>query len=211
MLEIDESLKRYIEAHTTPPRKELQDIERRTYLKTLAPHMVSGFIQGRFLAMISKMQSPEYILEIGTFTGYSAVCLAEGLTTTGRLHTIESNIECKSLIEQSIEEANLTNKIELHFGDAIDIIPKLEIMFDLVFIDAAKTEYERFYKLIIDKINAGGIILVDNVLWSGKVLKDAQDPDTACIAEFNKMVHNDNRVENLILPIRDGIMICRKK
>ncbi len=204
-------LSKYCQDHTSPQSQALNELERETYLKTLSPQMLSGHLQGRLLSMLSKMKKPNTILEIGTFTGYTAICLAQGLTETGQLHTIEANEELEHIIRKYIEKTNLTDKIQLYIGDAKQIVPKLEINFDMVFIDAGKKENSLYYDLVIDKVNAGGVILVDNVLWSGKVVQKHHDNDTRIIDEFNKKVHQDERVENVLLPIRDGLIILRKK
>ena len=201
----------YISAHTTAPHRDLWQLERQTHLQTLAPQMMSGHVQGRFLSMISHMVRPKHVLEIGTFTGYSALCLAEGLDEGGVLHTIESNLEYRCLIEGAFQHVQPAEKIQVHFGDALEIIPQMEITFDLVFIDAAKVHYAQFYDLVIDKVGRGGYLLADNVLWSGKVIDDQKDEDTMAICAFNDRVQADASVENLILPLRDGMMLCRKK
>ncbi|NND07851.1 MAG: O-methyltransferase [Saprospiraceae bacterium] len=201
----------YIAAHTTPQDERLLQLERSTHLQTLAPQMISGHIQGRLLSMISRMIGPSTILEIGTFTGYSALCLAEGLAEGGVLHTIEGNREYQHLIKKAFADIQPIGKIQVHFGDALDIIPKMTETFDLVFIDAAKQQYVAFYHAAIDKMKSGGYLLADNVLWSGKVADLAKDEDTKAICAFNSMVQDDPRVENLILPVRDGMMICRKR
>ena len=200
----------YCIAHTTLEPALLYDLERETYLKTLAPQMASGHLQGQFLRFISKMKKPETILEIGTFTGYSAICLAAGLEEHGMLHTIEVNEELETLIRKYIEKASLKNKINLHIGDAKEIIPKLNLTYDIVFIDAGKIDYAYYYDLIIDMVNPDGLIIADNVLWSGKVVEKKQNKDTSLLDAFNKKIHADERVENILLPIRDGLIIARK-
>ena len=200
----------YCIAHTTLEPALLYDLERETYLKTLAPQMASGHLQGQFLRFISKMKKPETILEIGTFTGYSAICLAAGLEEHGMLHTIEVNEELETLIRRYIEKASLKNKINLHIGDAKEIIPNLNLTYDIVFIDAGKIDYAYYYDLIIDMVNPDGLIIADNVLWSGKVMEKKQNKDTSLLDAFNKKIHADERVENILLPIRDGLIIARK-
>lgn len=201
----------YCEAHTSAPSSVLQDLERETHLKTLAPQMVSGYFQGRLLSMISHMVRPKYILEVGTFTGYSAICLAEGLQENGVLHTIEVNPEYQNIIEKYFHKSGYRDKIRLFIGDGLEIIPTLPHLYDLVFIDAAKFSYPRFFDLIFEKVPPGGYILLDNMLWSGKVVQDDQDSDTATLRNFAGVLQNDIRLQNILLPVRDGLMICRKK
>jgi predicted O-methyltransferase YrrM len=172
--------------------------------------MVSGHLQGRFLSMISHMIQPQFVLEIGTFTGYATQCLAEGLKPGGQVYSIELNNEYDHIIEPNLEQAGLRDKITVLYGDALDIIPRLDYQFDLVFIDAAKINYLDYYTLVIDKVNTNGVIIADNVLWGGKVVEASKDEDTESIDRFNKAILADDRVENLLLPIRDGLMICRK-
>jgi predicted O-methyltransferase YrrM len=172
--------------------------------------MLSGHLQGRFLSFLSTLQQPTFILEIGTYTGYSALCLAEGLKENGKLITIDPNEETNVFAKKFIEQSSIKNKIELVEGDAQEIIPELKQKFDLVFIDADKKNYPNYYDLIIDKVNSGGLIIVDNVLWSGKVLDEKKDSDTQIIHDFNQKVNNDSRVLNILLPVRDGLMIMRK-
>ena len=207
---MEDLLQAYCNAHTSPISKTLYELERETHLKTLAPQMISGPYQGQLLRFISMMVKPECVLEIGTFTGYGAICLSAGLQDEGKLHTIEVNEEMEYLIRKYLEKASLTEKVELHIGDARDLIPTLEASFDLVFIDAGKKDYSLYYELILDKLRPGGLILADNVLWSKKVLYPSKDEDTELIKAFNKMVQEDERVENILLPIRDGLTIARK-
>jgi len=206
------SIDEYILAHTQAESELLQSLNRETYAKILMPRMLSGQVQGKVLEMISKMINPDYILEIGTYTGYSAICLAQGLTEKGKLHTIEINDELETFTRSFFEKSNIANKINFHIGDALEIIPNLENNIDLVFIDADKRNYLSYYEVIIKKVKKGGFILVDNVLWGNKVIDKVHDNDlyTKGIIEFNKFVHEDDRVENVILSIRDGIMILRK-
>ena len=205
------SIKKYAEAHSSAAPDYLVSLERATHLRTLAPQMISGHLQGRLLSMISYMIKPSAILEIGTFTGYATLCLAEGLTADGKIHTIEINQELVHGFAPFLNDSPYRSKIIQHTGDALKIIPGLQEVFDLVFIDASKTDYKAFFDLSLDKTAKGGFVLVDNVLWSGKVCKKPMDADTKSIDDFNKMVLNDERVENVILPIRDGLMLCRKK
>ena len=208
---IPEEIENYCKDLSSPPASYLEELDRETHLKTLAPVMLSGHLQGRVLSMISKMVRPERILEIGTFTGYSALCLAEGLVKGGRLHTIEVNDELKPLIDAYLDKSPYRDQIELHIGKAEELIPGMEQQFDLVFIDAGKKMYSDFYRLSLEKLNSGGIILADNVLWSGKVLQEDEDEETQALREFNRMVLEDPRVEVVVLPIRDGVSIIRKK
>jgi predicted O-methyltransferase YrrM len=205
------SLDDYLEKHTSKPTEILQEMIRLTNLRTRFPRMLSGHIQGKFLEMVSKMLKPERILEIGTFTGYSALSLAEGLCDGGKLITIEYDEEYEDLIRYFIEKSGFENKIQLLIGDAKTIIPDLDETFDLVFIDADKNGYPVYYEQVMPKVRNGGIILVDNVLWSGKVLKaGTKDAETAAIVKFNRIVADDVRVEQVLLPMRDGLMMIRK-
>ena len=207
-----EVLDRYLAEHSQEEDPVLQELARHTYLKEVHPRMLSGHILGSFLTMFSRMISPQRILEIGTYTGYSAICLARGLRPGGKLTTIEVNDELRTTAELFFRKAQLDQQIELINGNALEVLPVLENSFDLVFIDANKDDYPDYYRLVIDKVATGGYILVDNVLWGGKVL-DAQleDSTTRTIDQFNKMITADQRVENLLLPIRDGLMVIKKK
>jgi caffeoyl-CoA O-methyltransferase len=205
---INEELQRYAEQHTTPENDLLKKINRDTHANVLRPRMLSGHLQGRVLAMISYMIKPKRILEIGTYTGYSALCLAEGLAEGGKLITIDINEELEEKVRGYFESSK--DKIEFRIGNAADIISTLTDTFDLVFIDADKISYGKYFDLVIDKVRTGGFILADNVLWSGKVLNKNPDADTRVITDFNQKIHNDSRVENVLLPIRDGIMMIRK-
>jgi len=208
-----EKLDQYILDHSEAESELLASLNRDTQHKILMPRMLSGHLQGKILEMISKMINPSYILEIGTYTGYSAICLAQGLTENGQIHTIEINDELESFIRPYFEKSGLNGKIHLHIGSAIEMINTLEDDIDLVFIDGDKREYLAYYQLLINKVRKGGFILADNVLWSGKVVEPLNQNDdyTKGILEFNQFVHNDKRVENVILPVRDGIMLLRKK
>ncbi len=199
----------YCEKLSEQPSQLLYELERETYLKTLAPQMLSGPLQGRLLSLLSHLVQPMQVLEIGTFTGYATLCLAEGLPPEGTIHTIEANPEMEYLIRKYINKANLKERIQLHIGQAQEIIPTLSGNFDLVFIDAGKRDYPEYYELVVDRVNPGGLILADNVLWSGKVL-DPNDLDSKVLHNFNQMVRSDDRVAPLILPLRDGLMIARK-
>jgi len=210
---IPEELDDYVVAHSQDEPELLQQLNRETYQKILQPRMLSGHYQGRVLSMISKLVNPKNILEIGTYTGYSAICLAEGLQKNGELHTIDINEELNDFQRKYFDKSGYGKQIHQHLGDALDIIPKLDKTFDLVFIDADKENYANYFHAIIDKLNEGGIILSDNVLWSGKVLETKfkkEDTSTPALIEYNKLLKEDKRVETLILPIRDGLTICRK-
>lgn len=210
---VDSEIDRYIENHTSKAGDILSKIERETYLKSIYPRMISGSVQGRFIAMISRMIHPKYILEIGTFTGYSAICFAEGLQENGQLHTIEINEELKDQNRKYFEEAGCAHKITAHFGNALEIIPHLGIQFDLIFIDADKINYCAYFDLSMDMLKKGGFILADNVLWSGKVVSGnsgKKDKDTKAVMDFNKKVQQDDRVENVMIPLRDGMTLIQK-
>lgn len=205
-------LDQYILDHTSPEDDVLKELDRETHLKVLRSRMLSGHLQGQILSMISCMIKPQYILEIGTFTGYSALCLAKGLAANGKLHTIEIDDELESIARKYFLKSGMSNKIVQHIGDARLIVPSLKNRFDLVFIDADKREYCDYYNLVFDRIAVGGFLLADNILWNGKVVDpdEADDEQTRGILDFNKLVHNDKRVKNAILPIRDGIMLIQK-
>ena len=205
---LDERLQRYAEQHTTPESDLLKKINRDTHANVLMPRMLAGHLQGRVLSMISHMLRPNAILEIGTYTGYSALCLAEGLAQGGKLITIDINEELEEKVKGYFE--SFRDQIEYRIGRALDILPSLTELFDLVFIDADKSNYAKYFDLVIEKVRPGGFILADNVLWSGKVLDKRPDADTKAIISFNEKIHNDKRVENVLLPIRDGIMMIRK-
>ena len=209
---MDNKLENYITDHTSPESELLQKLNRETHVKILFPRMMSGHLQGKFLEMISWMIRPERVLEIGTYTGYSAICLASGLSENGLIHTIEVNQELEDFIKRYIKKAGLTGKINIHIGNALEIIPRLDETFDLVFIDADKENYLNYYNLVFEKVRKGGFILADNALWNGKVVESNKKPDkeTEGIIEFNDFVRNDKRVENVLLPLRDGVMIVRK-
>jgi len=205
-------LQMYLEDHCDPEPTELQKINRETYLKVLQPHMLSGHYQGRLLSMLSKMMQPKSILEIGTFTGYATVCLAEGLVEGGIIHTIEVNTELEEMLAQHFKSTDVDKKVRQYFGHASQIIVEIEENnFDIVFIDADKKNNLHYFQLIFDKVRSGGLIIIDNVLWKGKVYGSESDPDTRSIRELNDHIAGDTRVEKLILPVRDGVMIIRKK
>lgn len=201
---------RYCEAHTTAASEVLYRLERETHLRTLSPQMLSGHLQGQLLRLLSTMIQPRLALEIGTFTGYSAICIAGGLAPGGILHTIEANTELRYIIEKYVAEAGFADRIQLHVGNALEIVSTLDGPFDLVWIDAGKLDYADYYDLVFDKVSPGGYIMADNVLWSGKVISENRDADTLALHEFNQKIHADPRVENIILPIRDGILLARK-
>jgi len=201
----------YCEAHTTPAGPLLTALERETHLRTLSPQMLSGALQGQLLRFISLMIRPAQILEIGTFTGYSAICLASGLPENGHLHTIEVNDELAPLIRKFIAQSAWANQITLHVGDAASIVPTLQGPFDLVLLDAGKLDYPDHYNMVLPMIRPGGFLLADNVLWDGKVVRQEPDQTASVLHAFNQQVHTDPRVENVLLPVRDGLMLVRKK
>jgi caffeoyl-CoA O-methyltransferase len=206
------NLQTYLDEHCEPEPEALQTINRETYLKVLRPHMLSGHYQGRVLSFLSKMVRPKRILEVGTFTGYATICLAEGLTEDGEIHTIEVNRELEQMLYSHFDSTNVGKKIKLHFGEATAIIPDLDVdSWDLVFIDADKKNNYTYFQLVLDKVRSGGLIIIDNVLWKGKVYGEESDADTQLIRELNDKVSIDSRVEKMILPVRDGLLIIRKK
>lgn len=207
---IPEDLQSYAERHTTAESDLLKKINRDTHANVLRPRMLSGHLQGRVLAMISAMLQPSRILEIGTYTGYSALCLAEGLASDGKLFTIDVNEELEDTVRAYFASSRYQQQIDYRIGNALDIIPQLNETFDLVFIDADKASYLRYYELVLPLVRQGGMILADNVLWSGKVTMEKPDRDTQIILDFNRAIHEDQRVENVLLPVRDGIMMIRK-
>lgn len=207
---IDERLLNYCEQFTGEEPALLKKLNRDTHLKVDKPRMLSGHLQGRLLSFLSKMVSSSLILEIGTYTGYSALCLAEGLSKGGKLITIDPNEETNHFAQQVFDVSAFKDQIQLLTGQAHQIIPTLNTQFDLVFIDADKKSYSLYFDLVIDKVKTGGLIIADNVLWSGKVVEDQKDKDTQLIHEFNQKVNNDPRVENLMLPVRDGLLLMRK-
>ena len=209
---IAEKIDAYALAHSQAETDILKKLNRETHAKILMPRMLSGHMQGNLLTMLSKMIQPKQILEIGTYTGYSGICLAQGLIENGILHTIDNNEELELMVRKYINEAGLTQKIKYYIGNALDIIPTINENYDLVFIDADKSNYSNYYDLIFDRVNSGGLIIADNVLWSGKILDavDKMDNDTKAIDDFNKKIHKDTRVEHMLLNIRDGLMIIRK-
>lgn len=210
----DEKIENYCEAHTSNENEVLKNLNRDTHANVLQPRMLSGHFQGRLLSLISHMIKPKNILEIGTYTGYSALCLAEGLAENGKLITIDINPEQEDRIHKYIREAGLENKIQFIIGDAFNIIKTLPQHFDLIFIDADKKNYPKYYEQALEKLNTGGFILLDNVLWDGKVVdvnELQKDQDTQVLDALNNHIQQDSRVENILLPIRDGLMLVRKK
>jgi predicted O-methyltransferase YrrM len=208
---INKDILEYSEKYSQQEPEILQELNRETHLKILNPRMLSGFFQGRLLSIISKLIKPKKVLEIGTYTGYSAICISEGMNKNGIIHTIDKNEELNTIQKKYFKKSGLENNIIQYNGCALDIIPKIEEKFDLIFIDADKENYINYFNLVIDKLNNNGVILADNVLWSGKVINsEDHDLTTNVLREFNRMVNNDNRVETILLPIRDGISIIRK-
>lgn len=210
---ISKELALYCENHTSAETPLLSSLNRETHLKVISPRMLSGHLQGRFLSFISKLKQPKLIIEIGTYTGYSALCLAEGLAKDGKLISLDVNEETSSFAQSFISQSPNASQIQLITADAKDYIKNFEEKIDLVFIDADKKNYLTYYNLIIDKLNAGGLVIADNVLWSGKITmqEDVMDRETLALHEFNKYVQQDARVENILLPIRDGLMVIQKK
>ncbi|PIB29717.1 methyltransferase [Gaetbulibacter sp. 5U11] len=209
---LPEKLDDYVVAHSQDEPELLQQLTRETYQKILQPIMLSGPYQGRVLSMISKLIKPKSVLELGTFTGYATLCLAEGLHPEGEIHTIDVNEELEDFQRKYFDKSGYGTQIYQHLGSAMDILPTLDKTFDLVFIDADKPNYVNYFHLIIDKLNPGGIILSDNVLWHGKVIEpvDAKDVSTNVVLEFNTLLKEDPRIETVLLPIRDGLTISRK-
>ena len=209
---IDKRLEEFAEAHTSPEPKLLHELNRETHLKVLQPRMLSGHLQGAFLSMISHLIKPRTILEIGTYTGYATLRLAEGLQPDGKIHTIDINEELEPFTRSYFNRSEKKEQIEFHLGNALDIIPTLNINPNLVFIDADKENYVNYYQLLIDHIPPGGCIIADNVLWSGKVVEPVaeNDKDTRGLIDFCKTVQEDARVENILLPFRDGLLLARK-
>uniref|UniRef100_UPI00359409C3 O-methyltransferase n=1 Tax=Aquiflexum sp. TaxID=1872584 RepID=UPI00359409C3 len=208
---ISPELLAYCEDHSSGEDELLRHISRETHAKILIPRMLSGHLQGKVLEFLVKMLHPQVILEIGTFTGYSGICMARGLGENGKLITLDINEELEDMVKGFFEKSGLASKIDYRIGNAMDIIPTIDEKFDMVFIDADKANYINYYNLVVEKMNQGGIILADNVLWSGKVIAEGGkkfDKDTQIILDYNKMVQNDPRVENVLLPIRDGLMLA---
>ena len=205
------SIEDYIRDHSEEEPELLRELTRETHLKVIQPRMITGHFQGRVLSMLAKLINPKYILEIGTYTGYSALCLAEGLQTDGELHTIDINEELNAMQRRYFDRSGLGERIIQHTGNALDIIPHLETVFDLVFIDAEKTDYPNYFEAVLEKTRPGSVILSDNVLWSGKVVEplNAKDRATKTLLEYNKKLQEDPRIETVLLPIRDGLTLSR--
>ncbi len=201
----------YAEAHSTPEQPPLRELNRWAHLNTAQPRMIAGAYQGRLLQMLSQMVRPHRAVELGSYVGYSTVCLAQGLADDGVLHAIEADEECEDIIRHALAAARVGEKVRLHIGPALEVIPTIDERYDLAFIDADKRNTPRYYDMLVPRMNIGGFIVIDNVLWSGKVLSDvsASDKDTLLFCEFNDYVQHDRRVENLLLPIRDGLMLAR--
>lgn len=210
---IPEKIDQYVVEHSEKEPDLLAELTRETYQKVLQPRMLSGHYQGRILSLISKLVQPSSVLEIGTYTGYSALCLAEGLAPTGVIHTIDTNEELVDLQKKYFDRSAFKGQIRSHLGDATEIIPSMEFTFDLIFIDADKQNYPRYLELLIDKLVPGGLILSDNVLWSGKVVEKVgkDDESTRALVKYNKLLAEDRRLETVMLPVRDGLSISRKK
>lgn len=210
---LDPKIEEYALKYCDSESDLLKELNRQTHLNIMQPRMLSGHLQGRILSSYSKLIKPNSILEIGTYTGYSALCLAEGLTSNGVLHTIDLNEEIASFTQNFINKSEFNKKIKFHIGNALDIIPNIDLKWDLVFIDADKENYSNYFDLVIEQVKTGGWIIADNVLWSGKVLEttDKNDLETQSLKNFNKKVKSDSRVSNLLLPVRDGMMIMVKK
>ena len=210
---LPEKIDNYVVNHSQQEPKILKTLSKETWQKVLNPRMLSGAFQGRVLAMISKLIQPKTVLEIGTYTGYSAICLAEGLSPKGKIITIDKNEELETLQNKYFEKSGFRNQIEQKIGNALEIIPQINEKFDMVFIDADKSNYVNYFDLIIGKMNSGGIILSDNVLWSGKVVEELnpKDMDTNALLQYNKLLNSDDRIETVLLPIRDGLTISRVK
>lgn len=210
---LEEALEEYVIRHTSSESDVLNELNRQTHINVLQPRMLSGHLQGRVLSMLSKMIQPKRILEVGTYTGYAAICMAEGLVEDGELITIDINYELEDMVNSYVKKAGVEGKIKMKVGNALEIIPKLDKAFDLVFIDADKTNYSKYYDLLIEDLPHGSFIIADNVLWSGKVTEPVKegDEDTKALKKFNEKIHSDDRVENVLFPIRDGLMVIRKK
>jgi predicted O-methyltransferase YrrM len=211
MIDFTYAIEEYLEQHTTPMDEVLHELYRETHLHAMNPRMASGPVQGRFLQLLCQLMQPKKVLEIGTFTGFATICMARGMASDGLLTTIEANEEYEGIIRKYLAKTAVADRVKLIIGDAKEVIPTLEGGFDLVFIDADKISYPSYYDLMIEKLNPGGVVLADNVLWEGKVLNvGTKERDTKAIQAFNDKVQNDPRVENVLLPLRDGLMMVRK-
>lgn len=210
---ISEKIDDYVCAHSENEPQLLYELNRETHINVLRPRMLSGHFQGRVLSLLSHMIQPKNVLEIGTYTGYSALCFAEGLAEGGKILTLDKNEELEDLVNEFIQKSPYKNAIECRIGDAMEIIPTLDEEYDLVFIDADKANYINYYNLIFDKVRPGGYIIIDNVLWSGKVVEEVEkgDVDTQVLIDLNALIHEDDRVQEVLFPIRDGLMIARKR
>ena len=211
MNEIKNALTEYAERFTSPESEVLRELREHCYAHYKDSSMLSGFYQGRLLSMFSHMIRPTAVLEIGTYLGYSAICLAEGLAEGGKVISLDINEETNAVAQSYIDKTEFADRIQLRLGEAIFMVPHMAGPYDLVFIDADKPNYSNYYRLVIDKVRPGGFIIADNVLWSGRVLEEEKDEDTQALHDYNQMVLADSRVENILLPIRDGLMIARKK
>lgn len=209
----EDRLEEYISAHIDPESNLLHSIFRDTNLRLLNPRMASGHIQGRLLKMLVSMIRPKLVLEVGTFTGYATLCMAEGLPPEGIIHTVEIDDELEDFIRKGFEKSAYSNRIRLHIGDAVNVVRDLGLMFDLIFLDGEKSEYPAYYIVLLDYLNPGGYMIADNTLWDGHVVEESydRDPQTAAVKKFNDMVRADDRVEVAMIPIRDGLTIIRKK
>lgn len=207
---VSEEISAYAEAHTSTESEVLKELREKTFADIAMPQMLSGHLQGRILSLFSRLVRPKQILEVGTFTGYSALCMAEGLHSGGMLYTIDIDPEMSALAQSYFEKAGFSDRITAHTGDAIEIIKRLPGPFQLVFIDADKENYSNYYDLVIAKVSTGGLIIADNVLWDGKVLNDVKDAETAALHAYNRKIMADPRVIQVLLPVRDGLMVAQK-
>ena len=210
---LPQAIEDYVQIHSDQESELLKKINRETHARVMMPRMLSGHVQGRILSMLCHMMQPKVILEIGTYTGYSALCMAEGLASDGKLITLDINEELEDQVQGYFDESPYKDQIDYRIGNAMDLIPSIDEELDLVFIDADKKNYFNYYKLVFDKVRPGGFIIADNVLWSGKVVQTEKkiDKDTQAILDFNRWVQGDDRVENVLFPVRDGLMVVRKK
>ena len=209
---IPEEINQFSEEHTTEESALIYDLNRQTHIQIMIPRMLSGHLQGKILSLFSHMIKPKNVLEIGTYTGYSALCMAEGMQKEGVLVTIDKNEEIAEFTQSYFDKSDFANQIDYQLGNAIELIPELDLEFDLIFIDADKSNYSNYFDLVIDKTAKGGFIIADNVLWSGKVVEPVKpnDKDTKAMIDYCAKIHNDPRVENVLMPVRDGLLIARK-